>query len=488
MSHEIGVYVCMLPVTLQGQSGPLLIMLHWLGGGAQTWKEVGHGLSSRGVRFTAIDAPGFGDAANLPASDVRSAVDAIADTIRSLRAGTEDAPWILGGHSMGGKFAAILARRALDGEAGLQNLGGLVLISPSPAGPEPIKDARREEQLKTFGSSDPDQDAYRKSAEKWLDGNTERLPIPLPIRERAIRGITGNNARAYRAWFLVGSKEDWSDRVGTLSLPAIVMAGSDETSLGEDAQRELTMPHLPQAEFVLLDGVKHLAPLDRPGEVIELITQFLTTNGFDLNTPTSQPGPATDSLMHSERTAPQTLALMTERLEASGKWNRTPTIFTPAEFRTLRRLAEVVVPDAGFDLAGCLDAQFAENKNDGWRYADLPGDKDAWKRGLVSLDHAAQREYGVSFIALHPGQQDELLHKVAKGEVGPGVLGALRLGKGADAYSAADFKQWFEDVRGEFTRFYMADPRTMDRIGYTGFADDLGFTQIQLGQLEEFER
>ena len=47
---------------------------------------------------------------------------------------------------------------------------------------------------------------------------------------------------------------------------------------------------------------------------------------------------------------------------------------------------------------------------------------------------------------------------------------------------------WFEDVRAELAKLYVADPRTMERIGFTGFADDHGFTQIELGQREVFER
>ncbi len=477
----------MLPVEHWGERGPLLVMLHWLGGGAQTWKEVGHGLATRGIRFAAVDAPGFGNAANVPANDIATSVDALIDTIKQLRAEVPDRAWLLGGHSMGGKFSMIIARRALDGEPGLEGLRALLLISPSPPSPEPIKEARREEQLEVFGRSDPDAEAYGKAAARWLDGNTEKLPLPVPIRERSLRGIVANNPRAYRAWFLTGSKEDWSDRVGTLALPALVMAGSEETSLGEQAQRELTMPHLPQGQFVELMGVKHLAPLDRPSEVIERITQFLSSEGIALRTAPLLSTQRTAGLMDSVYTAPQTRKVMEDRLADREDWNRTPQVFTSAELRTLRSLAEVVVPNAGFDLAGCFDASLAENKNDGWRYATLPGDAEAWRRGVLSLDHAADRVHGVSFLALHPGQKEALLEKVAAGEIGRGFLGALHLGNAAGTYTATELQQWFEEVRGEFTRLYMSDPRTMDRVGYTGFADDLGFTQIQLGQQEEFE-
>ena len=135
-----------------------------------------------------------------------------------------------------------------------------------------------------------------------------------------------------------------------------------------------------------------------------------------------------------------------------------------------------------------MDGELTKAKGDGWRYAVLPPDAEAWHKGLLSLDLAAQRAHGVRFVSLFPDQQDELLTQAAAGKLGRGVLGALHLGDASDAYPAAEMQRWFSDVRTECARFYVGDPRTMQRIGYTGFADDLGFTQITIGATEEFER
>lgn len=179
---------------------------------------------------------------------------------------------------------------------------------------------------------------------------------------------------------------------------------------------------------------------------------------------------------------------MEARLARSENWKAAPKVFSFAEFRTLRALAQAIVPNAGFDLAACIDSQLHENKGDGWRYASLPGDQEAWHRGLFSLDTAARQAHGVSFLALYPDQQHTLLHQAGQGKLGKGLLGRLHLSDAADAFTADEMKTWFGDVRAEFTRHYMGDPRIMDRIGYTGFADDHGFTQIELGQQERFER
>lgn len=480
------VYPRMLSFTRRGSSGPLLILLHWLGGGAQTWQEVTHGLAARGVQCAALDLPGFGGSANVAGYDKRSMADQVIEAIRHIRAltrGSEAAsPWVLAGHSMGGSVAAIVARRALDGEPGLEGLRGLVLVSPSPPAPEPIPAGKRAEMLDALGTAGDDPKQNRKAAASFVDENTGKLALPDAIRDRAIEGVLTMNRAAFRMWLEHGSKEDWRKEVGTLALPALVLAGTEESALGPQAQRELTLPHLPEAKLIELQAAGHLGPLERSGEIVEYVTEFLTGMDLVLATPVAEPGPTLDGLMHSNNTSPKTLTVMTARLGKAQDWNNQPKIFSPAELRTLRALAQAVVPDAGFDLASCIDHQLRGDKGDGWRFADLPTDCNAWHRGLQSLDHAAQSAHGVSFLALHPGQQHELLQQASDGKLGKGLLGTLHVGRGADAYSGPEMKQWIEDVRGEFTRLYMGDPRTMDRIGYTGFADEFGFTQIQLGQ------
>ncbi len=481
----------MLAVKREGARGPLLVMLHWLGGGAQTWTEISHGLAARGVRCVAVDLPGFGGSAGIAGYDVKSMAEAVTATIEPLLAGAgadEPAPWFLAGHSMGGKVASVIARRALDGRPSLQGLQGFVLVSASPPGPEPMSDSKRAAMLKALGETTGDQAKDRKHAAQFVDENTGKLPLPEAVRERAIRGVLHMNRTAFRCWLEHGSNEDWRKQVGVLALPALVFAGTEDEALGPKAQKNDNLPHLPQGELVVLEGAGHLAPLERPGELVEYITQFMAGAGATLAVTQAAPGIGFETVLQSERTAPITRAVMQTRLRSAQNWNHSPLALSFAEFRTLRTLVARVVPDAGFDIAAQLDSDLATGKGDGWRFANLPPDAKAWQLGLRSLDFAATKAYGVPFAALFHGQQDDLLQHATAGKLGHGVLGALHLGEAAGMYNAEQMKRWFSDVRSECTRCFVADPRTMERIGYTGFADDLGFTQIQLSQQEEFGR
>ena len=474
-----------------GSHGSLLILLHWLGGSARSWNEAAEGLAARGYRVVAVDLPGFGLSNTETGYSVRAMADAVISAITTIRAvrpsGTTSAPWLLVGHSMGGKIAAVIARDAAGGAPGLENLRGLILASPSPPGPEPMAESQRQELLGSLGRSAGDAGKDRKNAETYLDGNLGKLPLPEGVRQRTVEDILFADRAAYRAWLEQGSKEDWSAHVGRLPFPALVFAGREEEALGPSAQREHTLPHLAAArDLVTLERAGHLAPLERPGELILRIADFAASVGAPADLPGHALGQRFRSLLHSDLTSAQTRAALDYRLQAStGPY--APQIFDTEQFLTLQALVECIIPRASFDLPACLDRTLDTTPRDGWRFSTLPPDPDAWRIGLRSLDAAAHHEQGVPFLALYPGQQGALLGEAAAGKLGKGLLGSLHLGPSATLFSGDQMRQWIEDVRGEITRIYVSDPRTLELMGFTGFADNGGFTEIRLGEREAFE-
>ncbi len=468
----------------QGDRGPLVLLIHWLGGSSLSWKEVGDGLAQGGLRCVAVDLPGFGRSAGAQDFSISTMVGELVEAARALREGKPGAPWFLAGHSMGGKLATLVARAAEDGTEGLEDLRGMVLLSPSPPGPEPMKESKREEMLEDLGPRTLGEPKRRKNAEEFVDDNTGRLPLLNQVHTRTVEDLLHMNSEAFVAWLDRGSKEDWSARVGVLKTPALVLAGTEEAALGPDAQAIATLPHFENATFVPLEGGGHLAPLERPDEVIDRMLEFFRGFGdIEISGETSMSDRFRD-LIESSKTSPQTRKVMMERLVAP---SLTEGVFSLDERRLLRALTAHVVPGAGFDLAGRLEAELVENKGDGWRFAKLPSDRRAWRQGLFSLDAAAKRTYGVPFIALDTARKDRLLGQACEGDLGAGLLGTVHLGASAGAFDQVQMRDWFEDVRAALVRIYVSDPRTMERMGFTGFADEQGFTQITLGGREEFE-
>ncbi len=125
------------------------------------------------------------------------------------------------------------------------------------------------------------------------------------------------------------------------------------------------------------------------------------------------------------------------------------------------------------DLGARVDQELARGEGDGWRYADLPADAEAYSVGLQAIDELTMQEHHVAFHALASGAQDEFLEAIACGKV---------------TSTKIELKRWFEDVRADLTRHYVSHPATLERMNYTGMADDPnGFVQIGRGRLEDWE-
>ena len=211
----------------------------------------------------ALDLPGFGSAASEAGDSVAEMADHVAAAIG--RAGLSS--YVLVGHSMGAKIAAVVARRAEDGAPALAGLRSVVLMAGSPPGPEPMDEAARQKML-AFFQADPA--THRAQAQGFVDDNvTHRLPSAL--NDVAVEDVLRADPDRWRAWLTKGSNEDWAERVGVLQTPALILAGADDPFLGPTAQRFSMAPHFASAAVVDVADAKHLLPLEQPGRVASLI-------------------------------------------------------------------------------------------------------------------------------------------------------------------------------------------------------------------------
>ena len=273
----------MLHAVTRGSGEIALVLMHFLGGSGREWDEV-VGLLGEDVRTVTVDLPGFGGSAEARGYSVEQMADAVEDQLGGLKLGR----YVLVGHSMSGKVAAVLARRFADRDLGaatdnhgfahgtihverLDGMEGLVLVAPSPPGPEPMADSKREQMLESLGEV---KDGDRKRARAYITKNEER-DIPEAVLERAVDEVLKMNRLAWVAWLERGSKEDWAERVGVLELPVMVVAGEKDRSLGPEQQRAVTMPHFSRAQFCVVAGCSHLIPMERPEQMAKLLREFV---------------------------------------------------------------------------------------------------------------------------------------------------------------------------------------------------------------------
>ena len=267
----------------RGSGEVALVLMHFLGGSGREWDEV-VGFLGEEVRTVAVDLPGFGESAELGGYSVEHMADAVEDLLGSLKLGR----YVLVGHSMSGKVSVVLARRFADRAQGasmeshgsahgtihaerLDGMEGLVLVAPSPSGPEPMADGKREQMLENLGEA---KEGDRKRARAYITKNEER-DIAEDVLERAVNEVLKMKRAAWVAWLEHGSREDWAERVGVLELPAMVIAGEKDRSLGPEQQRVVTMPHLSRAQLCVVAGCSHLIPMERPEQMAKLLREFV---------------------------------------------------------------------------------------------------------------------------------------------------------------------------------------------------------------------
>ncbi len=439
---------------------PTLFLLHALGGSARAWD----GVIARfdpGFDAIAIDLPGFGDARDAADLTVAGMVDHAVAAIKAKA----PSRWLLVGHSMGGKVASIIASRTLAGEPGLFGLAGVVLLAASPPSPEPMDEDRRR-KMRGWAASGPLDEA---AARSFVDDNIGLRPLAPADDRLALDDLRRASRHAWLAWLERGSLEDWSREVGTLDLPATIVVGGEDGDLGEAGQRATNAVVYPRATIAVEAGAGHLLPLERPQAVADAIGRFWHRTA---GTGPAVPG-AFARLIASARVSRRMRAALAARVLADPA-DYAPAALSSAQLRTLRAVAGCVLPQAGpaIDLAARIDAQLAAGKGDGWRFEDLPPDRQAYAGALDSL---------AGFEALAEHEQASRLERIARGE------------SDAQTLSAQQMQRWFEDLRADAVRLWVAHPATMARIGFDGFAnggDDVrkqGFERLAADEREAWE-
>lgn len=170
-------------------------------------------------------------------------------------------------------------------------------------------------------------------------------------------------------------------------------------------------------------------------------------------------------LIHSDRVSAKTREALVERA-APDQPDYAPQVMEAATFTTLRAILARVLPQDRIDLGQRIDKALAAGESDGWRFAVLPADAEAFRQNLAALG---------GFEAKSIEAQDAELEAIAAGDHGEPL------------------KRWFEDLRGQATMIYVSHPSTFARMGYSGIAyggDELnrpGFHAIAPGEREPWE-
>jgi Gluconate 2-dehydrogenase subunit 3 len=129
--------------------------------------------------------------------------------------------------------------------------------------------------------------------------------------------------------------------------------------------------------------------------------------------------------------------------------------------------------DLAIPVLEMVDARLDAGQTDGWRYADMPEDGQAWRDTLAHLDADADRRCGTSFADAPEADQ------VA-------VVQAVQDLKSGDWHGLPAAHVWSLWTRYVCTALY-AHPFAWAEIGFPGPAYPRGYKNAGVGKLEPFE-
>jgi 3-oxoadipate enol-lactonase len=247
--------------TAGSPASPPLLFLHGIGGAARAWRGQIEAFSGR-YRAMAWDMPGYGGSAPLAAVSIAALADALRDFLQQVGATKP----VLVGHSIGGMIVQQLLANSPD------IAGAVVLAQTSPA----------------FGKPDGD---WQKSFIDARLGPLDRGETMVSLAPTLVKELVGNDPDAggmalardcmasvpeatYRATMLALLGFDQRSALKNIAVPTLVLSGSRDGNAPAPMMAKMAT-YIPQAEYVELEGVGHLANLERPDAFNAALDQFL---------------------------------------------------------------------------------------------------------------------------------------------------------------------------------------------------------------------
>ena len=155
--------------------------------------------------------------------------------------------------------------------------------------------------------------------------------------------------------------------------------------------------------------------------------------------------------------------------------------FNEEEWPTLRAVCDRIVPQTvarprPVPLAAMVDEKMHAHGGDGYRSADLPPMREAWRCGLAAIDAEAKAGRGLRFHEIGPLEQDAILTAVQHGKVR------------SAAWQGLPPKRFFtQRVLHDIVSCYYAHPTSWNEIGFGGPASPRGYVRMNFDRRDPWE-
>ncbi|MFF3458454.1 4-carboxymuconolactone decarboxylase [Streptomyces sp. NPDC002730] len=241
------------------EDAPVLILGPSLGTTWHMWDRQIAELSRR-WRVFRFDLPGHGGAPAHPATAVAELADRLLATLDEL--GIQRFGYA--GCSIGGAIGIELALRQP------QRVASLALVAASPRFGTADEFRQRGVIVRTNGL-DP---MARTAPERWF---TQGFASAQPaIVEWAVQMVRTTDPGCYIAACEALAAFDVRGELGLVGVPTLVLVGSEDQVTGPAEARTL-VAGIPDARLALVPGASHLAPVEQPAAVTDLLERHFST-------------------------------------------------------------------------------------------------------------------------------------------------------------------------------------------------------------------
>jgi 3-oxoadipate enol-lactonase len=242
-------------------SMPPLVFLHGIGGAARAWRGQLDFFKHR-YRGIAWDMPGYGGSAPLPTVSIGALAEALQDFLQRVGAMKP----ILVGHSIGG----MIVQQLLVKHSGIAS--AIVLAQTSPAFGKPDGDWQKAFIEARLGPLDRGETlaSLAPSLVKELAGDSPDIP-GMDLARDCMASVP---EATYRATMLSMLGFDQRNSLKNIAVPTLLLSGSKDKNAPAPMMAKMAT-YIPSAKYVELEGVGHLANLERPGAFNAALDSFL---------------------------------------------------------------------------------------------------------------------------------------------------------------------------------------------------------------------
>ena len=154
--------------------------------------------------------------------------------------------------------------------------------------------------------------------------------------------------------------------------------------------------------------------------------------------------------------------------------------FTEIDWQTLEAISARLIPQPDrsdpIPIVPWIDEKLFHDRRDGFRYADMPPLREAWRLGVQGIDAESQRRFGIAFTALSDASQDEILRAVQAGDVE------------GEPWPHLPPQRFFSTVLlKEVVGEYYAHPAAWSEVGFGGPASPRGYVRLGENQRDPWE-